>query len=1713
MAPSKLAAAEGPILTLLEAADGTQITGKTDAGSTVTVTFVNGAIQLVKQASVTGTDFTVSLTAAEIEMLGEGYVKYSAVASMGGIDSAPSPTSQIFFTHQPIVDALTRLDSAGSPAALNSESSIGVTPLKGGGFAVRWVVDGNGDSIADGLAVQLYAADGSKQGAPTILQGLSNSLLAHSDHVTALDLAALEGGGFALSYSVEQERSTQFAALIGRAGGPTLGVPILGRPVSIAIPNVLPGVTFSLGGIGTAGTSVTIPLTVQQDGTIAITQPILDQISAQDRTILWVGGLPQGQTFNVFIQAAEDVFYDPASALHSVSRSANVGAPPGALSGSATLALPTPGRVEAFHIDAATFAAGANHTYVVLINMVNPYAIDLNGTPGAVFAPDGRIQIFVTPDADGNVAVPQSILNQIGTHDASISLAVIGLQLGTTLTGSVAVRDGISQPEGVFVQHFGADGVALGDAGTRIDMGGTAVAFGTDSPLAGTALGVTPLDGGGYAVRWVTDSNADGVQDGLAVQRYGADGAKQGGVTVLQGLSNTLTAHGENLASFDLVALGNGGYALSYAMAHKSFGHAVTLTAAVANQTLAIPIVGRPTSFIINSAPAGASFDLAGTGNGGTPVTIPLTVQNGAITITQAILDQLGIDNRMTLRVTGVPQNGSIQVGINVQEDVSYDSSSALHSISRGATATGPQGATSGTAVLSVPDARAESFHIDSAIFAAGATPSYLLIITPIQGGAAFPIGGISGAVLLSTGQIQIIVTPDANGNIAVSPQILGQLGDDDATISLVVRGLQIGSTLSGTIGVHDAIAAPSGVFIQTFGPDGVALNDGNVAISDSASPPASDAENGVGVTPLDGGGFVVRWAVDKDGDGNADGLAVQRYGADGAKQGGATLLQGVSGNFIAHGEHLGPMDFAALANGGYALSYTFQPARFGRFETVTAGAANQTLAVPIVGRPTELHIYGPLNAILTLTGTGNAGNQVSVHLTAQNGVVTITQAILNQFGIDDRLTLLVTGLNAGESAGVSIDTVEDTTFDPNGAPHDIRQNSVAMQGLNQGTATLGSPTGRAEAFHIDSATFAAGATPSYMLVIDPIQSGQFLKIGGIAGATLNAHNQIQIVVTPDANGNITVPKAILDQLGVHDGTISLVVSGLEIGSALSGTISVLDPIHQGAGVYVQTFGADGVAVSADLHLVGGNTDDVLLGDIGNDTLSGSGGNDRLDGGAGHDYMAGGIGDDIYVIDNVGDIVFERANEGNDTIETSLNNYVLGETSNVENLTLIGSAVTGSGNALDNILTGNALANTLYGNGGNDRIDGGGGTDTLIGGLGDDLYVITDSAAVIVENAGEGNDTIKSSVSYVLGTGVEVETVRLVGTANLDLTGNTGSQSLGGNSGNNVIDGGGGGDNMKGGAGNDAYIVRSAADRVVEVAGDGDDTVKVAVSYTLGAAAQVEHLVTLDATATTAINLTGNAYSHDIQGNAGVNVLTGGSGNDILDGGTGADQMQGGAGSDSYIVDDGADTVFEANSSGVDYDTVTAYVSWTLAAGQEVERLRAGPGTDPINLTGNEFAQKVQGNDGANILLGGGGNDVIIAAGGDDTLKGGTGLDKLTGGLGADTFVFEHGGQMDQIVDFAVGTDKADLTAFGLTWQDVQAAMTESNGNTILTLGGGDSVVFAGVSEASLSASDFLLGGNILSNTLQSDMWDGGRDDMLHAQIHTPHTMFEWHLL
>lgn len=319
--------------------------------------------------------------------------------------------------------------------------------------------------------------------------------------------------------------------------------------------------------------------------------------------------------------------------------------------------------------------------------------------------------------------------------------------------------------------------------------------------------------------------------------------------------------------------------------------------------------------------------------------------------------------------------------------------------------------------------------------------------------------------------------------------------------------------------------------------------------------------------------------------------------------------------------------------------------------------------------------------------------------------------------------------------------------------------------------------------------------------------------------------------------------------------------------------------------------------------LTGGVGNDQLFGLAGNDTLIGGAGNDLLDGGPDTDNMQGGSGDDIYVVDNSGDVVTENTGEGTDTVRSSIA-YTLG--ANVENLTLIGSAnINGSGNALDNVLIGNSGNNTLTGGAGNDRLDGGLGNDTMIGGLGNDTFVVNQVGDVITESANQGIDTVESAVTYNLGS--NVENLTLTGTANINGTGSSANNVLLGNSGNNQLDGGSGNDTMDGGAGNDSLFGGSGND--ILLGGLGNDL------------------------------LNAGSGNDVLDGGDGVDVLDGGSGNDHLIGGAGNDQLGGGSGADHFTGGAGNDMV--TGGSGND--------SYTFARGDDQDTI-----SDADSTSGNQ---------------------------------------------------------------------------------------------------------------------------------------------------------------
>jgi Ca2+-binding RTX toxin-like protein len=320
--------------------------------------------------------------------------------------------------------------------------------------------------------------------------------------------------------------------------------------------------------------------------------------------------------------------------------------------------------------------------------------------------------------------------------------------------------------------------------------------------------------------------------------------------------------------------------------------------------------------------------------------------------------------------------------------------------------------------------------------------------------------------------------------------------------------------------------------------------------------------------------------------------------------------------------------------------------------------------------------------------------------------------------------------------------------------------------------------------------------------------------------------------------------------------------------TATSEQITVMASLPGGSNTQTFTIGVTSVGV-----VVGG----TALPDLIDATHTAAGqpfptnGDDTIDGGTGADTMAGGLGNDVYIVDNPGDVVIENPNEGTDTIFSSVS-YTL--PANVENLTLTGlGGFSGTGNALNNLIIGNSGANVLT---------GGPGADTLDGGLGKDTASYATSAAPVWVSLAGG-----------IASGGDAQGDVLIGIENL--TGSHFNDTLEGDAGNNVLKGGGGIDTVSYEHAGAGVTVSLAISMVQNTIGAGTDTL-LGFRNLIGSA--FDDVLTGSAAPNVLNGLGGNDM---LIGRGGPDTLIGGSGNDTLIGGGGFDVLTGGPGADTFV--------------------------------------------------------------------------------------------------------------------------------------------------------------------------------------------------------------------
>jgi len=434
----------------------------------------------------------------------------------------------------------------------------------------------------------------------------------------------------------------------------------------------------------------------------------------------------------------------------------------------------------------------------------------------------------------------------------------------------------------------------------------------------------------------------------------------------------------------------------------------------------------------------------------------------------------------------------------------------------------------------------------------------------------------------------------------------------------------------------------------------------------------------------------------------------------------------------------------------------------------------------------------GPVVTAALVTDTGAADGITSDPTIAGRGLASATVEIL--------LSGAVIGTTTADATGA-------WSFTPTG----LADGDVTLTARE--TDALGATQTAEVSFALETA---APATPAITLLASTATTGSSFAIAGTAAAG------VTVAVTVDG---VVATSAVADPSGVWSAAFvgPLAPGGHAISAFAADTAGNASAAAAPLSLTVVATGAVLLAADNAIELRGADGSDSvfgsefadrLLGGAGRDSLLGGAGADTLDGGTSQDTMFGGEGDDVYLVNSVGDRVNEVSGEGIDLVRSTKS---LTLAADVENLTLIGAGLTGTGNVLANLLLGNAAANTLSGDAGADTLDGGKGADTLLGGAGNDVYVVDNVGDVVAEGAAGGADLVLASVSFTLGA--EVENLTLTGVANRNAAGNAGDNALVGNVGRNVLDGGNGADTLLGGSGVDTLLGGNGVDLLAGGAG------------------------------------------------------------------------------------------------------------------------------------------------------------------------------------------------------------------------------------------------------------------------------------------------------
>lgn len=623
-----------------------------------------------------------------------------------------------------------------------------------------------------------------------------------------------------------------------------------------------------------------------------------------------------------------------------------------------------------------------------------------------------------------------------------------------------------------------------------------------------------------------------------------------------------------------------------------------------------------------------------------------------------------------------------------------------------------------------------------------------------------------------------------------------------------------------------------------------------------------------------------------------------------------------------------------------------------------------------------------PINVLDAPDGGGIVGNDGDNVITVTDGADAVTGGLG-----DDRLVVdyrLATGAITGDSTSNFAEAGGTRLVTINGGPF---EHYTVLTGSGADTLTTGAGDDIIDAG--DGAnTITAGQGANQITggddtdTITALDGGNFID-GGNGTNTISSGGGDDTILTGTgadtviAGGGADTISVFggADDVNAGAGNDRLVVDYSAFTSPVSGGVTGGTLLSGYTGTIADLIGNTvDFAETENFTITTGSGNDFITTGGGSDIIWTGDGDDTLVGGAGNDTLNGGIGDDTGVFSgaradytltagiNTLTVTDNRLGspDGTDTlisvehlqfsdqlIDAPLGVTIMGTSANDKidaKRTVAGQPLPTDG--AENIF-GLAGKDQIKALGGNDFIDGGTEADKMTGGLGDDTYVVDDKKDKVIERAGEGTDSVQSSVTHTLAK--YVENLALTGSASIDGTGNASENSITGNTGDNVLSGGAGADILDGVSGSDSASYTAS---------------KTGVNVSL---------------------MTGSATLGDAAGDTLFNIdnLIGSKKNDVLEGDGGDNELDGGSGTDTVS--------YQNASAGVTINLGTTIAQNTFGAGLDTlfnfENLNGSSHNDA--LTGTSKNNVISGGTGDDTMTGGGGKDVFMFDGltsGNDTI-------------------------------------------------------------------------------------------------------------------------------